>query len=144
MVAAICYRMRKSGEIEFLLVRTRAGRWTFPKGGVDGDPSGAVAASREAHEEAGVVGHVEAAPFTAYLHAKKARGTHRVHAHLCEVHRLERPSEAYRMPTWFSSDKAKRRLCEDRLPPYGRELARVVDHAVHRVTRRHRHLLRSA
>src|SRR5207244_2308926 len=33
-VAAVCYRIRGSG-IEFLLVQTRGGRWTFPKGGVE-------------------------------------------------------------------------------------------------------------
>ena len=54
-VAAVCYRL-KDDEPEFLLVRTRSGRWTFPKGGVDGDATNAEAAAREAYEEAGVKG----------------------------------------------------------------------------------------
>jgi 8-oxo-dGTP pyrophosphatase MutT (NUDIX family) len=33
-VAAVCYRLGKRG-IEFLLVRTRGRRWTFPKGSIE-------------------------------------------------------------------------------------------------------------
>jgi 8-oxo-dGTP pyrophosphatase MutT (NUDIX family) len=129
VVAAVCYRRQINGDIEFLLVRTRAGRWTFPKGGVDGDPSDAAAAAREAYEEAGVRGRVEPLPFTWYLHAKK-RDAHTVTAHLCEVLRLETPVETYRMPCWFSVEKAKQRLREERPSPYAEELERVIDHAV--------------
>ena len=50
-VASVCYRL-KGDEPEFLLVRTRSGRWTFPKGGVDDDATHADAAAREAFEEA--------------------------------------------------------------------------------------------
>ncbi len=130
VVAAICYRRQASGEIEFLLVRTRAGRWTFPKGGVDGDPTGAAAAAREAHEEAGVRGRVEALAFTRYLHYKSRGDAHTVSAHLCKVLHLETPCELYRAPRWFSPEKAKRRLREDRPNRYAEELVRVVDHAV--------------
>ncbi len=59
-VAAVCYRVNRESEIEFLLVRTASGRWTFPKGGVDDDPTAAAAAAREAFEEAGVRGRIEA------------------------------------------------------------------------------------
>lgn len=132
VVAAVCYRRQANGEVEFLLVRTRAGRWTFPKGGVDGDPTAAAAAAREAYEEAGVRGRVEARAFTRYLHSKK-RDEHTVDAHLCEVLRLETPRELYRMPRWFSAEKAKQRLRAERPSPYAKELERVVDDAVRRV-----------
>ena len=33
-VAAVCYRFGERG-LEFLLVQTRGGRWTFPKGGAE-------------------------------------------------------------------------------------------------------------
>lgn len=134
VVAAVCYRMQPNGDIEFLLVRTRSGRWTFPKGGIDGDPNAAAAAAREAYEEAGVLGRVELRPFTGYWHAKGGRIVHSVAAHLCEVLRLEKPVESYRAPTWFSPDKAKRRLRENRREAYGHELERVVDGAVHRLS----------
>src|SRR5438132_1564227 len=52
-VAAVCYRIRGSN-IEFLLVQTRGGRWTFPKGGVEPALTHAQAAALEAYEEAGV------------------------------------------------------------------------------------------
>src|SRR5689334_17878774 len=84
-VAAVCYRVSQD-DIEFLLVRTQSGKWTFPKGGVDDDPSFAAAAGREAFEEAGVMGQVEQRPFASYLHRKagalRAREV-RVAAHLC-------------------------------------------------------------
>jgi hypothetical protein len=58
-----------------------------------------------------------------------------VQAHLCEVSRLEPPQESNRNPTWFSPEKTKRRLGEDRTADYGSELARVVDRAVSRIRR---------
>ncbi len=136
-VAAVCYRIR-SRELEFLLVRTRNGHWTFPKGGVDGDASNAEAAAREAYEEAGVKGRVEHSPFVSYLHCKPTRLRSRgrvvlVNAHLCEVRRLVPPEESYRDPTWFSASKAKRRLREYRTPEYATELIRVIDRAMERI-----------
>jgi 8-oxo-dGTP pyrophosphatase MutT (NUDIX family) len=136
-VAAICYRV-KNGEPEFLLVRTRSGRWTFPKGGVDDDATHAEAAAREAYEEAGVRGRIEHEPFHWYFHSKRQRfRSHRgmvaVQAHLCEVHRLELPQEGHRKPTWFTADKARRRLRENRSPELAREVVEVVDRAIQRI-----------
>ena len=141
-VAAVCYRMRNR-ELEFLLVRTRNGHWTFPKGGVDEDATNAEAAAREAYEEAGVKGRVEHTPFISYRHCKPKRlRSHRqvvlVNAHLCEVRRLEPPQEPHRDPTWFSASKAKRRLREYRTPEYAAEVMRVVDRAMERILLRSR------
>ena len=58
-----------------------------------------------------------------------------MNAHLCEVVRLVPPQELDRDPTWYSADKAKRRLREHRTPDFGAELARVVDRAVSRIRR---------
>jgi 8-oxo-dGTP pyrophosphatase MutT (NUDIX family) len=136
-VAAVCYRIRPDG-IQFLLVRTRRARWTFPKGSVEAGLTHAQSAALEAFEEAGVHGRMEEAPFTNYVHAKgrdSALSEIKVSAHLCEVTRLEPPPEAGRNRTWFSVDKAKKRLLEDRQPAAGSELARVVDRAVSRILR---------
>src|SRR5437868_1227861 len=105
-VAAICYRMRR-GTIEFLLVKTRGGRWIFPKGSAEPGLSNAQAAALEAFEEAGVHGRIEEAAFARYARRKPARrGSPAVevttHAHLCRVSELEAPSEPDRNPTWFS------------------------------------------
>jgi 8-oxo-dGTP pyrophosphatase MutT (NUDIX family) len=141
-VAAVCYRVNREGEVEFLLVRTASGRWTFPKGGVDGDASAAVAAAREAFEEAGVRGRIEPSSFTRYLHHKRnpfrrARAQEMaVDAYLCRVLQLVTPLEIDRDPTWFSASRAKRRLRECRAAKYGAELERVVDCAVERISKR--------
>jgi 8-oxo-dGTP pyrophosphatase MutT (NUDIX family) len=136
-VAAVCYRYNK-GVIEFLLVETRGGRWTFPKGSAEPGLTHAQAAALEAFEEAGVHGRIEEASFASY--SRPAPGnvrSHRspvvVHAHLCEVTWLDAPQEADRNPTWFTADKAKRRLRDDRSREFSNELARMVDEAVRRI-----------
>jgi 8-oxo-dGTP pyrophosphatase MutT (NUDIX family) len=134
-VAAVCYRVRPSG-IQFLLVHTKKGRWTFPKGSVEPGLTHAQAAALEAFEEAGVHGRMEEAPFTRYVHHKGHNSSFaqiKVSAHLCEVTRLEPPPESGRNRTWFSIEKAKERLQERRSPAHGSELTRVVDRAVARI-----------
>ena len=140
-VAAICYRVR-GGVIEFLLVRTRGGRWIFPKGNAEPGLTHAQAAALEAFEEAGVHGRMEEACFTSYTRRKgdsrnssagSPGNTVTVDTHLCEVLRLERPRERGRNPTWFSIERAKNRLLADRSPAYGAELTSVIDHAVARI-----------
>jgi 8-oxo-dGTP pyrophosphatase MutT (NUDIX family) len=137
-VAAVCFRIGKRG-IEFLLVRTDGGRWTFPKGGAESGLSHAQSAALEAFEEAGVHGRMEEASFASYVHrqrgVKRSAATASVQAHLCEVLRLSRTKESHRKPTWFSPDKTKRRLQRQRAPVYAAELIRVVDLAVARIHR---------
>ena len=139
-VAAVCYRLR-GRDIEFLLVQTRKGRWTFPKGSAMPGLTHAQAAALEAFEEAGVHGRMEEASFTRYIQPKRGNMQRSVvtelavSAHLCEVMRLGPPQEFNRNPTWFPAEKTKRRLREDREPDFGAELARVVDRAINRVRR---------
>jgi 8-oxo-dGTP pyrophosphatase MutT (NUDIX family) len=137
--AAVCYRVSKRG-VEFLLVQTRGGRWIFPKGGVEPDLTHAESAALEAFEEAGVHGRMERIPFARYFRyrpSKAARSELPVMAHLCEVSWLEPPQESKRNPTWFSAEKAKRRLAQGRAPEFGADLARVVDRALARIQRLH-------
>lgn len=143
-VAAVCYRVRGGG-IEFLLVKTGKGRWIFPKGSVEPGLTHAQAAALEAFEEAGVHGRMEENSFARYIRRRRretrnavGRSSEResaVNAHLCEVLRLVPPQELGRNPTWFSAEKAKRRLREDRAPDFGSELVHVVDRAVSRIRR---------
>jgi 8-oxo-dGTP pyrophosphatase MutT (NUDIX family) len=138
-VAAVCYRVR-DGELEFLLVRTKNGHWTFPKGGVDEDATHADAAAREAYEEAGVRGWVDHRPFSSYRHRKPGGKSRRhailVQAHLCEVKLLVPPCEEYREPTWFSASTAKRRLRKFRTTEFAAELSSVIDRATERILSR--------
>lgn len=136
-VAAVCFRIRR-GRIEFLLVRTRGGRWIFPKGSAEPGLSHAQAAALEAFEEAGVHGRIEEASFARYIRQKasRLRGAPievTTNAFLCEVSRLDPAPEANRDPSWFSPEKAKRRLQEGRSQEYAVELVRVIDRAVTRI-----------
>jgi 8-oxo-dGTP pyrophosphatase MutT (NUDIX family) len=143
-VAAVCYRIGSRG-LEFLLIRTRARRWTFPKGGLEPGLTYAQTAALEAVEEAGVHGRIEEAPFAHYLHRKRggkeqlsSGSSHRVlvvQAHLCEVLRLGRSRERGRDRTWVSAEKAKRRLRQGRTHDEARELLPVVDRAINRIQR---------
>ncbi|MGA9529214.1 MAG: NUDIX domain-containing protein [Terriglobales bacterium] len=135
--AAVCYRVGERG-VEFLLVRTRGGRWTFPKGGIEPGLSYAQSAALEAFEEAGVHGRIEIASFARYVRRPRARSEGVVVlAYLCEVRRLGKPQESKRKRTWFSAEKAKCRLQERRSSECGAELAAVIDRAVSRVRRLH-------
>ncbi len=138
-VAAVCYRVSANG-VEFLLVQTRGGRWTFPKGGVEPGLTHAQAAALEAFEEAGVHGRMEESPFASYVRGRGKTNSKNnkdlvIHAHLCEVLRLTPPQESGRNPAWFSPKKAKRRLRENRAQNHAAELGRVVDRAVSRIRR---------
>ncbi len=147
-VTAVCYRLR-NGNAEFLLVQTRGGRWTFPKGNAEPGLTHAQAAALEAFEEAGVHGRMEEASFARYVRRKRrasqrdAMATDIVfNAHLCEVLWLGPAQESGRNPTWFSPEKTKRRLREDRAPDFSAELTRLVDCALDRIREsRRRHLL---
>ena len=72
-VAALCWRMHK-GEVEVLLITSReTGRWVIPKGWPVAGLTQAVAAAREAWEEAGVQGVVAETPMGEYLYDKMLR-----------------------------------------------------------------------
>jgi 8-oxo-dGTP pyrophosphatase MutT (NUDIX family) len=140
-VAAVCYRIGNAG-IKFLLVRTGGGRWTFPKGNAEPGLTYAESAALEAHEEAGVHGRMEMACFGRYIHRKRSaersnanRGNLTVHAYLCEVVRLGHAKESDRAPTWFSVERAKQRLQQNRAPDYAAELTRIIGLAVARIRR---------
>lgn len=136
-VAAVCYR-QGSGGLEFLLVRTTGGRWTFPKGRID-LPRGLVgSAEQEALEEAGVTGIIHPEPITHYLHAKQELKQSEEHAtRFCVaafpmkvVNEAAREPERNRTPTWFAPGEAKLRLGEDRPVLYRQEFERVIDEMI--------------
>ena len=135
-VAAVCYR-RRDQSLEFLLVNTNGGdKWTFPKGDPAASLSHCQAAEREAREEAGVGGHIEARHFCLYLHSKgvfwKPRGVQEfvIKAFLLEVEHEEHAAEGARNPTWFGPEDAKKALAKGREVKYARELQGVIDRAM--------------
>ena len=137
-VAAVCYRLRGSS-VEFLLVNTSSGKWTFPKGRIDPSLSGSESAAREALEEAGVEGRIEEHHFASYVDTKRAfshdnrRCEILVAAYLLEVSSVVAPEESDRNPTWFTALEAQERLAEQRVPKYARQLAGIVNYAAERV-----------
>jgi 8-oxo-dGTP pyrophosphatase MutT (NUDIX family) len=137
-VAAVCYR-RRGEEIEFLLVNTNGGKWTFPKGSAEPQLSHSQAAEQEALEEAGASGLIEQHHFHLYLHSKGVfwqNGGVRefvVKAFLLEVRELQPPHEEARRPTWFMAGDAKRKLAKGREVKYARELEAVIDRALARI-----------
>lgn len=141
-VAAVCYR-RKGSSIEFLLVRTSSGRWTFPKGHREPGLSHAEVAALEAFEEGGVEGSVESRPIGTYLHRKESLAGFgskelTVLAFLLEVEKTAVPSEIHRKPRWLTASAAKQRLAEGRPAKYRQSIERVFDCALHKIHREHR------
>ena len=138
-VAAVCYRQGESS-VEFLLVKTSAGKWTFPKGRHNPSLSASESAAREAWKEAGAKGRIAERHFGSYLDTKRALGHDartreiRILTYLLEVHRTVAPEENGRRPTWFTPRDAKKRLAEGRDSLYGRQITKIVDSAVEHLT----------
>lgn len=135
-VAAICYRRRASG-VEFLLVNSNGGsKWTFPKGSPEHSMSHSRAAEKEAWEEAGVRGRIEARHFHLYLHSKgvfwKPPGVREfvVKCFLMEITENGHPHENDRNPTWFLPENARKILAKGREVKYAKEIQSVVDRAM--------------
>ncbi len=132
-VAAVCYRQIHSS-IEFLLVRTNRGRWTFPKGSIDPQLGARRSAEREAWEEAGALGQMAEKILHTYLGSKKQfcriPQEFRVHAYLLEVSAVEQPQEPFREPTWCSPQDACTMLSEGREAKYSEEFTAVIRRAL--------------
>lgn len=139
--AAICYRVRGSA-IEFLLVKTSSGKWTFPKGRIEPALTASESASLEAWEEAGAQGKIEREHFAVYLDTKRTLGHGSstreimIAAFLFEVHSNAQPEELHRYPTWFAPEEAKTRLQDARGSRYASQISSVVDAAVERLSYR--------
>jgi len=140
-VAAVCYRRRRTS-VEFLLVNTNGGKWTFPKGRVEPHLSHSEAAQSEAVEEAGAIGLIDPSHFQLYVHSKgvfwRPGGVQEyvVKAFLLEVERVVTPHESGRNPTWFTPTEAKKALKSGREVKYANELQLVVDLALEKIRTR--------
>ncbi len=141
-VAAVCYR-RAGNSIQFLLVRTGAGRWSFPKGHHEPRLSLSAAAAREALEEAGAIGIIAPRHFACYRHKKRSlRSEVIVRAYLLEVLRTIEPPEADRDPRWFAPRQARSKLGAARKSKYRKDLHAVLERAVRLLNGAHRGTLR--
>lgn len=138
--AAICYRQNGSS-VEFLLVKTSSGKWTFPKGRLNPSMSASESAAREAWEEAGARGQIAKKHFGSYVDTKRTLGHDlgtsevRILAYLLEVYSTVEPEESGRYPTWYEAREAKKRLAEGRAAIYGKLIAKIVDTALENMPR---------
>jgi 8-oxo-dGTP pyrophosphatase MutT (NUDIX family) len=138
-VAAVCYRANGQG-VEFLLVKTSSGKWTFPKGRLNPSMSARQSAAGEAWEEAGAKGRISEKHFGSYLDTKRALGHDtrtrevRIFAYLFEVSSTVVPEEDGRKPTWFTAREAKKCLADGRASVYASQIARIVDAALDRLS----------
>ncbi|MFC1642319.1 NUDIX hydrolase [Myxococcota bacterium] len=136
-VAAVCYWFQP--EIQFLLVRTRGDRfWVFPKGGVEDGEHPSESAAREAQEEAGAWGTVQALPFAHFSYRAGGAASTLIPAFLLEVHpstRLLAPEHAERRPTWFAPEPAKSALRRGRAAADAQPLVAVIDTACRLLTK---------
>src|SRR6185312_10306438 len=125
--------------VEFLLVNTSSGKWTFPKGRIEPSLTASESAAREAWEEAGARGRIEHQHFALYTDTKRTLG-HDNHTReimiasfLLEVHAAVKPQESDRNPTWFSPEQARKRLRDARATKYASQISSVIDAAVERI-----------
>jgi 8-oxo-dGTP pyrophosphatase MutT (NUDIX family) len=139
-VGAVCFREEKHGLPEFLLVRTSDGRfWTIPKGHVERGEPHHKAASREAEEEAGVVGEVSRSPFTVYRYPTAGGPCEEVvvDAYLLQFERMGDPKKSeHRELRWAEEGEAKRLLTSGRTVFYGLEHIRLIDEAQREIAAR--------
>jgi 8-oxo-dGTP pyrophosphatase MutT (NUDIX family) len=137
-VAAVCYRVN-GPSVEFLLVNTSSGKWTFPKGRVNPSQSPSESAAQEAWEEAGARGRIAEKHFDSYVDIKRTLGHDarsrevRIAAYLFEVESTVTPRESGRNPSWFSVREARKQLAEGRSPQYAKQIMSIVDSAIDRL-----------
>lgn len=120
-VGALCWRSNR-GVIEVLLVTSRdTGRWVIPKGWPMPDRSAAMAAAREAWEEAGVEGDIAQDALGLYTYAKRRLPDPPLPCAV-SVFALHVTSLANRFPErkqrqrkWFAARKAARKVDEPEL-----------------------------
>ena len=105
----IPYRVR-NGKIEVLLITTRnRQRWVVPKGGISHGMSPPDSAAKEAWEEAGVVGQVDALARGTYEYRKRGK-TYQVKMFLLPVETVSEdyPEASQRKRQWLDTSKAVR------------------------------------
>jgi len=111
----IAFRKYK-GEIEILLVTTRKGKWTIPKGIIEDNHTPQESALKESVEEAGVWGIVSETKVGSYKY-KKWDGTCRVKVYTMEVTKVYTKWEEdhFRERLWVSLEKSQKMIKKKKL-----------------------------
>lgn len=124
-LGALCWRQTAQG-LAVLLVTTRSrNRWIIPKGRPVANLTAAETAAREAWEEAGVLGRINAEPLGMALRPRGGAGaapeTLQVHALAVEEVLNDFPEAGLRLRLWLPPDAAAARL-------EAPDLARLIAH----------------
>ena len=109
----IPYRV-KNGKIEVLLITNRTGQhWVIPKGGIKRAMSPPDSAAKEAWEEAGVIGQVDADQLGIYEYHKRG-DTYQVEVFLLPVETVLKdwPEASLRKRQWLGVTQAVNRVEE--------------------------------
>jgi 8-oxo-dGTP pyrophosphatase MutT (NUDIX family) len=128
---ALVYRL-ESQKLQILLITTRKGHWTIPKGIVEPDMSPAESAMNEAYEEAGVRGRLVQESIGRFQY-RKWGGTCRVEVFLLEATELLAiwPESYFRRRQWMSLQDAADLVKFEELA----ELIRRADQPIRRLHR---------
>lgn len=104
-----------------LITSRETGRWVLPKGWAENDLTGAQLATKEAFEEAGIVGHAGSEPIGAYHYTKRLPDGEAVEC-LVEVFPLQVtqqldvwPEAKQRRRAWFTLAQAAMLVAESEL-----------------------------
>ena len=120
-VAALPVREINKDLLQILLVTSRdTGRWVIPKGWPSKRLDDAVAACREARQEAGVIGRIASKPIGSYQYCKKEKdGSHliEVAVYLLFVEKQKKrwPEKVERQRAWFDVQSAVSKVAEPQL-----------------------------
>jgi 8-oxo-dGTP pyrophosphatase MutT (NUDIX family) len=138
-VAALCWRPSPKGTEILLVTSLNSKRWILPKGWHEPDMTLADSAAREAFEEAGVAGRVEAKPIGSYHYLKQKREGGgvpcRVDIFALKVTKVhdDWPEHGSRQLAWLTPEQAATRISEPGL----REILRGFRKAQAQPAKRH-------
>lgn len=124
----IPYRVR-NGKIEVLLITNRRRQhWVIPKGGIKRAMSSPDSAAKEAWEEAGVLGQVDANKIGTYEYHKRAK-TYQVEVFLLPVETVLKdwPEASTRKRQWLGVTKAVKQV-------ESAELKRILKSSLNQIT----------
>jgi phosphohistidine phosphatase len=100
---AIPFRDTRDGREFCLITSIRNGRWGFPKGIIDPGETPEQTALKEAHEEAGLAGHIVGPSLGSYTYQKWSSDL-RVQVYLMEITQVS--------DKWDEAEVRKRRFCD--------------------------------
>ncbi len=118
-VAALCWRMAGPSGIEVLLITSlNSRRWILPKGWVEADLTPSQSAAREAFEEAGITGKIDAEPVGNFYYLKEKKDGSGIPCRvdvfaLSVTDQLDAwPEKGARSLLWLSPEKAAAKVAE--------------------------------